>query len=95
MQRNPNAIRRFLKGWFKTVAFMRDHKNETVALTQPVMQVSTAVVAKTYDVEMPIYFTDGHFDRKAVEIVKKSLIDMGQIDRMPDNKDLFTEKFLE
>ena len=58
------------------------------------MGVSKSVVAKTYDVEMPIYFTDGHFDRKAVEVVKKSLIDMGQVDRMPEDKDLFTEKFL-
>jgi hypothetical protein len=58
------------------------------------MQVSTAVVAKTYDVEMPIYFTDGHFDRKAVEVVKKSLIDMGQVDTMPEDKDLFTKDYL-
>jgi len=95
MQRNPDALRRFLRAWFRTVVFMRGHKDETVALTQPIMGVSAAVVAKTYDVEMPIYFTDGHFDRKAVEVVKKSLVDMGQVDKMPDDKDLFTEKFLQ
>ncbi len=94
MQKNPDALRRFLKAWFRTVVWMRGHKDETVAIVQPVMQVSSAVVAKTYDVEMPIYFTDGHFDRAAVEVVKKSLIDMGQLDKMPDNKDLFTEAFL-
>src|SRR5262252_653241 len=32
----PDAIRSFLKGWFETIAFMRTHKAETVAIAAEV-----------------------------------------------------------
>lgn len=95
MQRNPDAIRRFLKAWFRTVAYMQQHKDESVTLVAPVMQVSPAIASKVYDAEMPMYFTDGHFDPKAVDVVKQSLIDMGVTDKKPDDKDLYMEKFLD
>jgi hypothetical protein len=41
-----------------------------------------------------MFSTDGRFDLEAVEVVKKSLIDMGQADKMPPNEQLFTEEFL-
>jgi hypothetical protein len=37
---------------------------------------------------------DGHFDRQAVAVVKQSMVDMGQLDKVPDDKDLYTEAFL-
>ena len=44
--------------------------------------------------EMPMFFTNAHFDRKAVEVVNASLIELGQIDKLPPDKDLITEQFL-
>ena len=29
--KNPDLVRRFLRGWFKTIAYMKAHKKETVA----------------------------------------------------------------
>jgi hypothetical protein len=41
-----------------------------------------------------MFSTDGRFDLDAVEVVKKSLVDMKQAEKMPANDQLFTEEFL-
>ena len=49
---------------------------------------------KIYDVEMPMFPTDGHYDSKAVGVVVQSLVDTGQMDAATDVKALITEQFL-
>jgi len=41
-----------------------------------------------------MFFMNGRFDLKAVEVVKNALLELGQVDKFPDNKDLITEEFL-
>jgi ABC-type nitrate/sulfonate/bicarbonate transport system substrate-binding protein len=94
MQQHPEALRRFLKGWFETVVWMNAHKEEGLRYSSDATKLPHDIAAKAYDVEMPMFFTDGHFDMKAVEIVKNSLLEMGQIDKFPNNQDLLTEEYL-
>ena len=94
MTHNPDALRRFLKAWFETVAWMNAHKEEGLRYSSAATKLPHDIASKAYDAEMPMFFTDGHFDRKAVEVVKKSLLETGALDRMPDDKDLLTEEFL-
>ena len=94
MAQHPDALRRFLKGWFATVAWMKTHKEEGLRYSSAVTKLPHDIASKAYDAEMPMFFTDGHFDRQAIAVVKKSLLEMGQIDTLPDDKDLFTEDFL-
>jgi NitT/TauT family transport system substrate-binding protein len=94
MTQHPDALRRFLKGWFATIAWMNTHKEEGLGYSSAVTKLPHDIASKAYDAEMPMFFTDGHFDRTAVAVVKKSLLEMGQIDTLPDDKDLFTEDFL-
>ncbi len=95
MQQRPDALRRFLKAWFETVAWMNTHKEQGLRYSSDVTKLPHDIASKAYDAEMPMFFTDGHFDRNAVEVVKKSLVEMGQIDKFPDDKELITEKFLD
>ncbi len=90
----PDQIRRFLKGWFETIAFSKTHKAEAIRYSQKVTHLSDENAEQVYLNETPMFSTDGRFDLEAVEVVKKSLIDMGQADKMPPNEQLFTEKFL-
>lgn len=90
----PDQIRRFLKAWFDTIAFSKTHKAEAIRFSQTVTHLSDANAEEVYLNETPMFSTDGKFDRAAVDVVKKSLIDMGQVATMPDDKDLFTEAFL-
>jgi ABC-type nitrate/sulfonate/bicarbonate transport system substrate-binding protein len=94
MANNPDAVRRFLKAWYETVAFARSDKAATIRVTGPLLNAPQAVLDKIYDVEMPMFPTDGHYDPKALAVVVKSLVDTGQMDASTDVKGLITEQFL-
>jgi NitT/TauT family transport system substrate-binding protein len=90
----PDALRRFLKGWFDTVRYLRDHKAEAVPLIAKIMAAPPDAVAQIYDDEMPSFPVEGHFDRHALKVVEQALIDFKRIDQMPDDSTLLTEAFL-
>jgi NitT/TauT family transport system substrate-binding protein len=94
MADHPDEVRRFLKGWFDTVAFMKANKAEAIRMTQKDTNLPDAIASLVYDEEMPTFFNDGHFDRKKLAAVKQALIDMGVIDKMPDDSALINEAFL-
>lgn len=94
MSKNPDSLRRFLVGWFETVAFMKANRDEALRLSEPVTRLSPEIAERVYRVEMPMYFTDGHFDPRAVDAVKRALLETGQATAMPENSILYTERFL-
>ncbi len=92
--KNPTAIRRFLAAWFETIAFAKSHKNETIVYAQTITHTDPVLGARIYDVEMPAFSDDGRFEPAAVKVILNSLLDMKQIDRIPDAKEIYTEEFL-
>lgn len=91
---NPDDVRRFLKGWFETVAFMKANKAETVELARAVTKFSPEVESKEYDLVMPMMFTDGHFPPDAVKTIQDSVVEMGLLPSKPDMSKLYTEAYL-
>jgi ABC-type nitrate/sulfonate/bicarbonate transport system substrate-binding protein len=94
LARDPDAVRRFLAAWFETIAFMRANKAETVRQTAKIMGVSEELADRTYDEVMPILSTDGCFDPKALEVLRRSYVEMGVLEAEPDMSKLYTEKYL-
>jgi ABC-type nitrate/sulfonate/bicarbonate transport system substrate-binding protein len=94
MKNNPDLLRRFLKGWFESIEYMKAHKAETVRLTRPVTTLPQDIAEKIYDEQRDMYFTDGHFPEKAVDVLRQSFVDLGQLPQKPDPKVLYTEEFL-
>jgi NitT/TauT family transport system substrate-binding protein len=94
MKEHPDTLRRFLAAWFETMRFMKEHKAETIRITQKDTKLSDDFASKIYDAEMPSFFTDGHFDRKKLAAVQQALIDVGVIDKPVPEDQLITEKFL-
>ena len=94
IQKRPDALRRFLAGWYATIAFARANKAEAIHLSQPVTGLSDALAEKVYDIEMPTFSADGRFDPVGLEAVKQALVDLGQLKEKPDSKALVTEEFL-
>lgn len=90
----PDMLRRFLKGWYETIAFANAHKQEAIHFSQEVTDLPDDLASKVYDFEMPTFSTDGRFDPAGIEAVKQALIDLGQLKEKPENKDIFTEAFL-
>ncbi len=94
MAQHPDVLRRFLKGWYETIAFARAHKAEAIKDSQPVTRLSDDLANKVYDIEMPTFSADGRFDPVALNAVEQALVDLGHLKAKSDPKALVTEKFL-
>ena len=90
----PDTLRRFLAGWFETVAFMRKDKAKTMEIAGEVMGTDPAITAEIYDGMMPMFNDDGHFKPKATAVLSRSFVDMKTLDKEPDMKTLVNESFL-
>ncbi|MGA8610559.1 MAG: ABC transporter substrate-binding protein [Xanthobacteraceae bacterium] len=90
----PEALKAFLAGWFETIAYMRDHREETIDIAARHTGVSRAVAATGYDDTMPILSADGHFSPKALDVLASSFVDMHLLPDKPDMSKLYTEAFL-
>lgn len=94
IRRNPDAVRRFLQGWFDTIAFMRAHKAETVEVSRARTHYSEAVEDQEYDLVMPMFSDDGKFSPSAVDVLAQSFVDLKILDTKPDLTKYYTEEFL-
>ena len=50
--KRTDALRRFLRGWFKTIAFIRANKDETVKITAKTIDVRESIVNRIYDAQV-------------------------------------------
>jgi ABC-type nitrate/sulfonate/bicarbonate transport system substrate-binding protein len=90
----PDDLRRFLAGWFETIAFVRQHKDVMVKNATEVMNVSPAIASRAYDDLMPMFSATGRFNPKALAVLARSFVQMGELDKEPDMSKLYTERFL-
>jgi NitT/TauT family transport system substrate-binding protein len=92
----PEAVRGFLAGWFDSVAYIRAHKAEAIALAAGITNVSAAVETQVYDklVGKPFLSDDGRFDPKALAIIEASWLEMGVLTTAPQTTSLIDERFL-
>jgi len=91
---NPDAARNFLAALRESIQYMRDHKDETVAVAMRVAQVSKSIATANYDELMPIFNPTGRFDAKALDVLARSFVELGVLAEKPDMTRLYTEAFL-
>jgi len=94
IEKRPDLLRRFLRGWFRTIAFMRANKDFTVQSEARTLDIGPSVVAKVYDAQMPSFSADGAWDPKAIEVIRHSLKDLGILPQVPDAKAIYNGKFV-
>lgn len=92
--KKPVLVERFLRGWFKTIAFMRANEERTVEITAKVLNLDPAVISRVYDEQIKIFTSDGQFDPKALAVIRQSLVEMGILQQVPDDAVMFTTRFL-
>lgn len=90
----PDALRRFLAGWFESIEFMRKNKAETVKIAMEVMDTNEKITSQTYDELMPMFSDDGKFNPKAMAVLASSFVEMNTLTSEPDTKTLINESFL-
>lgn len=90
----PDVIRRFLKGWFETIAFMRRNRDETIRASRARTNYSLEVEEKQYDLVMPMFSDTGRFDPSALATIQRSFVDLHLLDKEPDLGRYYTEAYL-
>jgi NitT/TauT family transport system substrate-binding protein len=91
---NPDRVRRFLAGWFETIDYMGAHKDESIKIALPIVDLPPDLAARGYDEWMAAYSRDGRFDDAALRLLAQSFVDMKLLASEPDMKQLYTEEFL-
>jgi ABC-type nitrate/sulfonate/bicarbonate transport system substrate-binding protein len=94
IDKRPELLQRFLRGWFKTVAFMKANREFTVKSEQRTLDVRQSVVEKIYDAQMAGFSLDGAWDPEAIEVIRSSLKELGILSAIPDAKALYNDKFV-
>ena len=91
---HPDALKRFLAGWFETVHFAKTHKDETVRDTMPLTRLPPDLAARLYDEQIAMFSDDGRFQPKALAVTKEAVKQLGELDKLPPDDQLYTEAFL-
>ena len=94
VEERPEVVEKFLKGWFLSVQHMKANKESSIKVSAEEMKVSEHIVAKVFDTEMGMMSTDGTFDPDAIDVLKKSYVELGILDYEPDISELYTDQFI-
>ena len=92
--KRPDDVKKFLAGWFESVAYLKTHKGEEVKLAARILKKPEAILSRVYDEASPMITDNGHFDPKGLETIRHSLVEMKILKTPPDMSKLYTEKFL-
>src|SRR4029077_21094128 len=94
IDKRPDLLRRFLRGWFKTIAFMRANKDFAIASEARTIDVKPAIAAKIYDAQIGGFSNDGAFDPTAIDVIRRSLKELGILPAVPEAKSIYSDKFV-
>jgi NitT/TauT family transport system substrate-binding protein len=94
MSESPDTVRRFLAGWLDTIAYLRDHKAETVAVERAITGFPEDAQAREYDLTRDMFSSDCKFDAESIASIKRSFADLKTLNTPPDMATLYTEKYL-
>jgi NitT/TauT family transport system substrate-binding protein len=90
----PDDVRRFLAAWLDTIAFMRAHESEAVAIESAATQFPPAVQKKEFELTIGMFSDDCKFDPDTLSNLKRSFADLKLLPSPPDMAKLYTEAFL-
>ena len=91
---HPDLVQKFLRGWFTSVAYMRSHRAEAVAIGAKVEGLGPNAMSETLDAIMRMMSKDGSFDQRSLDHVARSFVELGILDTQPNPHDLITTKFV-
>jgi ABC-type nitrate/sulfonate/bicarbonate transport system substrate-binding protein len=94
IDKRPDLLKRFLRGWFKTIAFMRTHKDFVVASEAKTVDVRPSIASKVYDAQMSGFSLDGAWNPAAIDVIRRSLKELGTLDHIPDAKTIYNDQFV-
>jgi ABC-type nitrate/sulfonate/bicarbonate transport system substrate-binding protein len=94
IDKRADLLRRFLRGWFKTIAFMKANKDFVVAVESRTIEVKPAIAAKIYDAQIAGFSPDGAWSPVAIDVIRHSLKELGILNTVPDAKTIYNDAFV-
>lgn len=94
IDKRPDLLRRFLRGWFRTVAFMKGNKEFVVASVQKTIDVRASIANRIYEAQMAGFSLDGGWSAAAIDVIRRSLKELGTLDHVPDAKTIYNDQFV-
>jgi NitT/TauT family transport system substrate-binding protein len=94
IEKRPDLLRRFLRGWFKTVAFMKANKDFVVRSEAKTIEVKPSIAAKIYDAQIAGFSGDGGWSPAAIDVIRHSLKELGILPSVPEAKTIYNDAFV-
>jgi NitT/TauT family transport system substrate-binding protein len=92
---NPALVERFLKGWFKTVDYVLAHPDFGAKVGAETLGISEEAARKAFNDEVVRMTTkDGSFDPAAIEVVRRTMQEMGVLEIVPEAAQLYSTRFV-
>ena len=94
IEKRTDALRRFLRGWFKTIAFMRANKDGDGE--DHVQGDRRARKHREPDLRRADRRLLGRrrVGRRSIDVIRKSLVDLGILDKVPEAKTIYNDQFV-
>lgn len=89
-----DAVRAYLEGWYETVRYMKDNREDTIATMVEEFEVSENVATKTYDHDIDNLSTDGTIPQANLEGLAQSVVEQGIVDEVPDIDTFWDPRFV-
>jgi ABC-type nitrate/sulfonate/bicarbonate transport system substrate-binding protein len=91
-----NAVRAFVQGWYKTIAFAKTHKPEMVAFWQKTLNVDQDIASQLYDrlVKSNFFSTDGKIEPATLKHMAEDFAAAKRLPKVVDLSQYVTDQFL-
>src|SRR5438128_5485828 len=76
-----DVLQRFLRGWFKTIRFMKANKDFTMKSAGKTIEIRPSVMLKVYDTQIASFSDDGAWDMAAIDVISHSVNELGVLNR--------------
>lgn len=93
--KSPDVVQRFVDGWFKGVTYAKANPDFTIKVSAATLNISQDSARAAYEDEITRMVRDtGGFDRTAIEVIRRSLREIGTLADPPPAEKLYDERFL-
>ena len=94
INRNPDLVTRFLKGWFATVKHMKANPAYAIKEAAAGMRYPEKVIETAMDGQFKMLSDDGVFNPRALDVLSKSFVELGILEKEPDRKLMYIDRFV-
>lgn len=94
IDKRSDKVRRYLEGYFETIQYMKDHREETVQFMMSQFKMSEYVAEHTYDLDIANLSTTGEIPKQNVEGIADFGVKTGVIKSKPGSDKYYDGQFV-